>query len=69
MCRTGWFATLWNEMATRLGLDPIFIDTDWRRGADVAAIGQALDGRQGAPHQGGLRGAQRDLDRLHQPHR
>ena len=25
--------------------------------------------RQGAPHQGGLRGAQRDLDRLHQPHR
>jgi alanine-glyoxylate transaminase/serine-glyoxylate transaminase/serine-pyruvate transaminase len=42
MCRTGWFATLWNEMATRLGLTPIFIDTDWRRGADVAAIGQAL---------------------------
>ncbi len=42
MCRTGWFATLWNEMATRLGLQPIFIDTDWRRGADVAAIGQAL---------------------------
>ena len=42
MCRTGWFASLWNEMATRLGLDPIFIDTDWRRGADVAAIGQAL---------------------------
>jgi len=42
MCRTGWFATLWNEMATRLGLAPIFIETDWRRGADVAAIGQAL---------------------------
>ncbi len=42
MCRTGWFATLWNEMATRLGLDPIFIETDWRRGADVDAIGQAL---------------------------
>jgi alanine-glyoxylate transaminase/serine-glyoxylate transaminase/serine-pyruvate transaminase len=42
MCRTGWFASLWNEMATRLGLQPIFIDTDWRRGADVAAIGQAL---------------------------
>ena len=37
MCRTGWFATLWNEMAERLGLKPIFIDTDWRRGADVAA--------------------------------
>ncbi len=42
MCRTGWFASLWNEMATRLGLQPIFIDTDWRRGADVAAIGEAL---------------------------
>jgi alanine-glyoxylate transaminase/serine-glyoxylate transaminase/serine-pyruvate transaminase len=42
MCRTGWFASLWNEMATRLGLEPIFIDTDWRRGADVAAIGAAL---------------------------
>jgi alanine-glyoxylate transaminase/serine-glyoxylate transaminase/serine-pyruvate transaminase len=42
MCRTGWFASLWNEMATRLGLQPIFIDTDWRRGADVAAIGRAL---------------------------
>ena len=36
MCRTGWFATLWNEMAQRLDLKPIFIDTDWRRGADVA---------------------------------
>ncbi len=42
MCRTGWFATLWNEMAQRLDLKPIFIDTDWRRGADVAAIGAAL---------------------------
>jgi alanine-glyoxylate transaminase/serine-glyoxylate transaminase/serine-pyruvate transaminase len=42
MCRTGWFATLWNEMALRLDLKPVFIDTDWRRGADVAAIGAAL---------------------------
>src|ERR1700749_1668467 len=42
MCRTGWFATLWNEMAQRLDLQPIFIETDWRRGADVAAIGAAL---------------------------
>ena len=42
MCRTGWFATLWNEMAQRLDLKPIFIDTDWRRGADVDAIGAAL---------------------------
>jgi alanine-glyoxylate transaminase / serine-glyoxylate transaminase / serine-pyruvate transaminase len=42
MCRTGWFATLWNDMARRLGLEPIFIDTDWRRGAEVPAIGDAL---------------------------
>lgn len=42
MCRTGWFATLWNEMAQRLGLEPVFIDTDWRHGADVAGIEAAL---------------------------
>lgn len=42
MCRTGWFASLWNEMAERLGLKPEFIETDWRRGADVEAIGAAL---------------------------
>ncbi len=42
MCRTGWFATLWQEMAERLQLKPVFIETDWRRGADVAAIAEAL---------------------------
>jgi alanine-glyoxylate transaminase/serine-glyoxylate transaminase/serine-pyruvate transaminase len=42
MCRTGWFAHLWQEMATRLGLVPEFIETDWRRGADSAAIGEVL---------------------------
>ncbi len=42
MCRTGWFATLWREMAERLGLDPVLVETDWRRGADVDAIGSAL---------------------------
>src|SRR4051794_4309388 len=42
MCRTGWFASLWKEMAERLQLVPVFIDTDWRRGADVAALGAAL---------------------------
>jgi alanine-glyoxylate transaminase / serine-glyoxylate transaminase / serine-pyruvate transaminase len=42
MCRTGWFATLWKEMAERLQLNPVFIDTDWRRGADVGALGAAL---------------------------
>jgi alanine-glyoxylate transaminase/serine-glyoxylate transaminase/serine-pyruvate transaminase len=42
MCQTGWFATLWREMAERLGLMPTIIETDWRRGADVDAIGSAL---------------------------
>ena len=42
MCRTGWFASLWQEMAERLSLVPEFIDTDWRRGADVEAIGEVL---------------------------
>ena len=42
MCQTGWFATLWKEMAERLQLNPLMIETDWRRGADVAAISAAL---------------------------
>jgi alanine-glyoxylate transaminase/serine-glyoxylate transaminase/serine-pyruvate transaminase len=42
MCRTGWFAHLWKDMADRLQLDPIFLDTDWRRGADVPALAHAL---------------------------
>jgi alanine-glyoxylate transaminase / serine-glyoxylate transaminase / serine-pyruvate transaminase len=42
MVRTGWFATLWSEMATRIGLKPIILETDWRRGADPAAIEAAL---------------------------
>jgi alanine-glyoxylate transaminase / serine-glyoxylate transaminase / serine-pyruvate transaminase len=42
MCRTGWFAHLWEELAKRLRLEPILIDTDWRRGADVEAIADHL---------------------------
>jgi len=38
MCETGWFATLWQQMATRLGLVPELIPTDWRRGADPDGI-------------------------------
>ena len=47
MCETGWFAHLWHEMATRLGLKPELIPTDWRRGADAGAIGEALKADQG----------------------
>src|SRR5262245_41581544 len=36
MFETGHFATLWNKMATKLGLQPEFVATDWRRGADPA---------------------------------
>jgi alanine-glyoxylate transaminase / serine-glyoxylate transaminase / serine-pyruvate transaminase len=38
MCNTGHFASLWRNMAKRLGLDPEFIDTDWRIGADPNVI-------------------------------
>ncbi len=38
MVETGWFASLWREMAERLSLRPEFLKTDWRRGADPAAI-------------------------------
>jgi alanine-glyoxylate transaminase/serine-glyoxylate transaminase/serine-pyruvate transaminase len=38
MCETGQFATLWQNMAKRLGFLPEFIAGDWRHGADAAAI-------------------------------
>ena len=38
MVETGQFATLWKKMASKLGLKPEFIATDWRIGADPAAI-------------------------------
>ena len=69
MCRTGWFATLWEEMAERLQLKPEFIETDWRRGADVRGDRRGAGARHRASHQGGLRRPQRDLDRLRQPDR
>jgi alanine-glyoxylate transaminase/serine-glyoxylate transaminase/serine-pyruvate transaminase len=42
MFETGQFATLWKNMAGRLGLVPEFIASDWRTGADAAAIGARL---------------------------
>jgi len=38
MFETGHFATLWHNMAHKLGLAPEFIEGDWRHGADPAAI-------------------------------
>ena len=38
MAETGHFATLWQRMANRLGLETEFIAGDWRHGAEPAAI-------------------------------
>src|SRR5579871_2711511 len=42
MVETGQFAALWKNMAVKLGLRPEFIPTDWRTGADPAAIEAVL---------------------------
>jgi alanine-glyoxylate transaminase/serine-glyoxylate transaminase/serine-pyruvate transaminase len=42
MYETGHFATLWQKMAAKLGLEVEFIASDWRRGADPEAIEKAL---------------------------
>jgi alanine-glyoxylate transaminase/serine-glyoxylate transaminase/serine-pyruvate transaminase len=39
---TGHFATLWREMAERLGLIVDFVPGDWRRGVDPAAVAERL---------------------------
>jgi alanine-glyoxylate transaminase/serine-glyoxylate transaminase/serine-pyruvate transaminase len=41
--RTGQFSHLWEQLAARLGLDVVTLETDWRRGADPLAIGQVLE--------------------------
>jgi alanine-glyoxylate transaminase/serine-glyoxylate transaminase/serine-pyruvate transaminase len=38
MCETGQFAVLWRQLAARFGLVADVIETDWRHGADAAAI-------------------------------
>ena len=38
MVETGHFASLWNKLATRMGLVTELIDTDWRHGIDAAVI-------------------------------
>src|SRR6201998_668966 len=47
MVETGQFATLWRNMAVKLGLKPEFIPTDWRTGADPAAIEEHLRNDKG----------------------
>ncbi len=47
MCETGHFAVLWQQIAHRLGIKTEIIETDWRHGAEPAAIREAL-ARDGA---------------------
>jgi len=42
MAETGHFATLWQKMAGKLGLQTEFLPTDWRHGADPEAIEKRL---------------------------
>ena len=42
MYETGHFASLWQKMALKLGLQPEFLAGDWRTGADPAAIEKRL---------------------------
>ena len=42
MVETGQFATLWQKLAVRLGLDIEFLPGDWRHGADPEAIEKRL---------------------------
>src|ERR1700686_4948372 len=42
MFETGHFATLWREMAMKLGLDVQFVAGDWRHGVDPAVVESVL---------------------------
>ena len=42
MVETGHFATLWQKMATRLGIETEFLKTDWRRGVEPQALEDRL---------------------------
>jgi alanine-glyoxylate transaminase / serine-glyoxylate transaminase / serine-pyruvate transaminase len=42
MFETGHFATLWREMAVKLGLDVQFVAGDWRHGVDGQVVESAL---------------------------
>lgn len=43
MYETGQFATLWKNLALRLGLVPEFVEGDWRRGVDASAVEERLN--------------------------
>lgn len=43
---TGHFATLWKNVAVKLGLEVIWVEGDWRRGIDAAVVQQHLSDDQ-----------------------
>lgn len=43
MVETGHFATLWDEMARKLGFDPLFLETNWRHGVDPTLLENFLN--------------------------
>jgi alanine-glyoxylate transaminase / serine-glyoxylate transaminase / serine-pyruvate transaminase len=47
MFETGHFATLWRDMASRLGLRVEFVAGDWRHGVDPRAVEQKLTSDRG----------------------
>lgn len=47
MYETGHFASLWKAMAMRLGLEPEFMQGDWRAGVDPAGIQARLSDDRG----------------------
>ncbi|MGW8286466.1 MAG: pyridoxal-phosphate-dependent aminotransferase family protein [Candidatus Deferrimicrobiaceae bacterium] len=42
MVETGHFATLWRNLAVKLGLEVDFLPGDWRHGADAEIVGKRL---------------------------
>lgn len=42
MFESGHFATLWRNMAEKLGFEPELIESDWRRGVDAGAVERCL---------------------------
>src|SRR3954465_9027539 len=78
---TGHFATLWRDMAVRLGLTAAFVPGDWRRGGAAAAGPRRLGARGGRGgggaeafgrprpfNQGRRDRSQRDVERRPEPH-
>lgn len=47
MYETGQFATLWKNMAAKLGFEPVFMQGDWRTGANADAIAAQLEADTG----------------------